>query len=205
MHEFAICLDKAGFDADLVQKIISARNNKMAKAMLSAIGVVEPMDERFEIVKEFTLTVPENYTHDTQLALFAKDSKKKFYFYNDAITDKNFANATNKLTPGKTYTVKVIGIKATVTSEDCLTVLKQNNAILVGAQGAALAYQLKKDELPVGKWSVSFDEKDALWKDAVGNLRVPGVVRFSDGDWEFRLGYFGGDWFAAFCLLCFCD
>lgn len=43
MHEFALALDKAGFDADLVQKITNSRGNKLAKAMLGTLGnVTEP-------------------------------------------------------------------------------------------------------------------------------------------------------------------
>lgn len=46
MHEFALALDKAGFNADLVQRVVGSRGNKSAKAMYAAINdkaeVVEP-------------------------------------------------------------------------------------------------------------------------------------------------------------------
>ncbi|MDP3974992.1 MAG: hypothetical protein Q8P88_01755 [Candidatus Jorgensenbacteria bacterium] len=135
MHEFAICLDKAGFNSDLVQRVVNARGNKLAKAMLVAVNG-ERIDERFELVKEFLLTVPEGYDHATQLARFAKEYREKFYYWNDNITDRNFAQATQKLVPGKTYTAKIFGIKETATSEDCLALLKSQNAILVGAARA---------------------------------------------------------------------
>jgi len=45
-------------------------------------------------------------------------------------------------------------------------------AVLVGAQGASLAYEQGKDKLPFDRWSVSFDEKEALWY-AGYNYRVP--------------------------------
>jgi len=86
-----------------------------------------------------------------------------------------------------------------------MTFLASQRAILVGAQGLSLARQLKKKEFPVGKWTVSFDEKDSLWTDADGHHRVPSMDRNSGGDWDFRLSYFEYGWGGDFCLLCFCD
>lgn len=37
MHEFALVLDKAGFNADLVQKIVASKGNKHAKMMYAAL------------------------------------------------------------------------------------------------------------------------------------------------------------------------
>lgn len=38
MHEFALVLDKAGFNADLVQNIVNSKGNKLAEAMYSALN-----------------------------------------------------------------------------------------------------------------------------------------------------------------------
>lgn len=203
MHEFAICLDKAGFNFDLVQRIVNARGNKLAKTMLTAVNG-ERTDERFYPLNEFSLTIPRAYDHATQLSGFAKEYRKKSYYWNDNLTDANFAKATRRLEPGKTYTVKIFGIRETVTSGDCLAFLKSQNAILVGAQGLSLVWQETKDQFPVGKWTVSFDEKGALWPDAVGCHRVPDVYRHPGGGWEFYLGHFEHDWGADHCLLCLC-
>lgn len=169
--------------------------------------VVSP-DQKFgAAIKEFEFTVPADYKHDSQLDTFAKKTKKlkTTYYFNDALTSANFAKATNKLEPGKTYKVKIFPILATVTSEDCMTFLGKQNAILVGGQGITLLHDQKADEFPVGKYTVSFDQKDALWTDSDGNHRVPYVLRRSDGGWRFRLGYFGDAWVSDGCLLCFCD
>lgn len=40
---------------------------------------------------------------------------------------------------------------------------------------------------------------------ADGNHRVPNVNRNSDGDWNFNLDNFEGDWNDDNCVLCFCD
>ncbi len=37
MHEFALVLDKAGFDATLVQEVVNSKGNKMAKTMFDAL------------------------------------------------------------------------------------------------------------------------------------------------------------------------
>ncbi|MEK7465175.1 MAG: hypothetical protein AAB631_00140 [Patescibacteria group bacterium] len=164
------------------------------------------IDPRYEHLKEFALTVPKDYVHGTQLATFEQKYRKGFYYYNTDITDSHFAKATTQLVPGKTYKVKVFGIKkGSVTSEDHMNLLRSQNAILVGAQGASLVYQEKKDELPKGKFYVSFDEKNALWVDAGGDHRVPRVFRYSVGDCEFSLGDFERDWGSDYCVLCFCD
>mgnify|MGYP001617681000 FL=1 len=205
MHEFALVLDKAGFDAEMIQGVINSRGNKQAKAMYAALTHGAQVNDRFELVNTFEIVVPEDYDHSKRLDSFGKEHRTAFYYYNDAITDKNYAKATTKLEAGRKLKVKVFQIKEKVTSEDCMDKLRSEKAILVGAHGASLAWEQKKEELPVNRWSVSFDEKDALWKDARGDHRVPRVGRDSDGDFEFGLGYFEGAWLDDFCLLCFCD
>lgn len=195
---------KLGLSKDAAQLLI--KNFHLVKPELEQVLQKHSIaDKRFELLKTFEITVPANYNHGKRLDSFAKENKKKFYYYNDDITDKNFSKATTKLEPNKVLTVKVFGIKATVTSQNCMDFLKTQDAILTGAQGASLVWEQKKDELPVDKWSVSFDEKDALWEDSGGDHRVPGVRRYSDGDFEFGLGCFEGDWGSDYCLLCFCD
>lgn len=205
MHEFALVLDKAGFDADLVQRVVNSRGNKLALVMYAALTGGAQVDDRFEMVNTFEIVVPEGYDHGKRLDSFGKEHRKAFYYYNDAITDKNYAKATTKLEAGRKLKVKVFQIKETVTSKDCMAKLRSEKAILVGAQGASLVWEQKKEELPVNRWSVSFDEKDALWKDADGYHGVPHVRRDSGGDFEFNLGYFERDWHGDYCLLCFCD
>lgn len=208
--EFFTALEKAGFTGDIVQQVITSRGNRMAKTMYAAINTGAQVDDRFEFLKSFEVTVPEGYNHATRLDTFRaahqNHTNKEFYFYNDATTDANYAEkATTKLTAGRKFTVKMFGIKKTVTSDDCLKKLRAENAVLVGAQGASLAYEQKKDELPKGKWSVSFDEKDSLWRDPGGRHGVPYVPAYSGGVFDFDLGGFEDGWGSGYVLLCFCD
>lgn len=168
------------------------------------------VDNRFDLLNSFTVTVPKDYNHDTQLSAFAKYAKEKkenLRHYNDNINDKNFEKATRKLMPGKTYAVKIFGIESgsVVTSGDCMDFLKTQKAVLVGAQGMSLAVQFKKEEFPTEKYIVSFDEEDALWEDAGGFRGVPCVILGSGGSWYFGLGRFKGAWIDGGCLLCFFD
>ena len=176
---------------------------KQRKMLLDVPSV--DTDPRFELIKTIGVTVPRDYVHSTRLASFAKQNQKKFYGYNDAITDENFVNATTRLVAGQKLQVKVFQIVKRADSEECLTFLKSQNAIFTGAQGASLAYDLAGKQLPIGKWSVSFDEKEALWKDSDGGRRVPCLGRRSGGGWSFSLGCFEGGWDDVSCLLCFCD
>lgn len=202
------------FVEDLIRKLDLSKD--AAQLLIKNFHLVKPelelvlqkhsiADKRFELLKTFEITVPANYNHGKRLDSFAKENKKKFYYYNDDITDNNFSKATTKLEPNKVLTVKVFEIKASVTSQNCMDFLKTQDAILTGAQGASLVWEQKKEELPVDKGIVSFDEKDALWKDSLGNLRVPYVRRYSVGDFGCDLGLFEDDWGGVFCLLCFCD
>lgn len=161
-------------------------------------------DPRFKLANAFDLTVPDGYVHDTRLTTFKTAHGGEFSYLNPGITDENFKQATVKLAPGRKFKIKVFHITETVTSDDCLIFLRSQKAVLVGAQGASLVYELAKSKLPVNRWSISFDEKDALWYSG-GSRRVPGVDRRSDDDFKFDLGYFEDDWGSGSCLLCFCD
>ena len=204
MHEFAIALDKAGFNAKLVQEVVSSRGNSKAKRMFAALSGAALEGDRFDLIEIFPVTVPEGYDHVTRLATFASAHRQEFYSYHDDLTDQSFAKATTKLVAGRKFQVKAFQIKGRVTSEDCLTFVKSQKGVLVGAQGASLAYEQGKDKLPVNRRSISFDEKDSL--PVLGGFhRVPKVRRDSDGDFGFGLGYFGGDWTGGDVLLVFCD
>ena len=190
------------FDKDGIQRLL-ANGGKFQSDYTSLLEKYLIADSRFNFLTSFNITVPKSYNHDTQLATFAEYAKKeKFYYYNEAVTDDNFFRVTNKLMPGETYGCKIFSIKERVSSKDCLSFLASQQALLVGAQGLSLVRQLKKSEFPIGKWTVSFDELDALWEDADGGRGVPYLSQHSDGDWNFNLGYFASDWNGNDCLLC---
>lgn len=184
-------------------------NQKALKNVLASVLLPsqdKPVaDSRFTPLTTFQITVPGNYDHSIQLASFREENHKKFFSYNNNITDANFARATNKLVPGKTYEAKIFKITKKVTSEDCLAFLKTQKAILVGAQGISIVWQQAKEQFPKNKWTISFDEKDALWQDADGTHGVSDVSRYSVDGWSFFLGSFEESWGVDYCVLCLCD
>ena len=145
---------KLDLSKEQAQEIIK-NGGKMQAEVRDVLSKYSVADKRFTFVNTFEIIVPANYKHETRLNSFSKENKKKFYYYNDAITDKNFAKATTKLEPGRKLKVKVFQINSRVTSTDCMDFLKSQNAVLTGAQGVSLVYEQKKEELVKGKLAIS--------------------------------------------------
>lgn len=164
--------------------------------------------EKFAVLIELgVITVPDDYDHKTQLAKFFKKNRKKFYGINDNITDENFQNPTRILKPGDKLRVTAYKqiVSGSTTSEERMKFLRSQNAVFTGAQGPSLVFEQKRDELPKGYWYGSFDEKDRLWKDSDGYLRVPRLGRYSVGVFYFDLGFFEFDWDDDNAFFCFRD
>jgi len=218
MHELAICLGKAGFNAGHIQDIVTAKGNKKAEAMFAAINsgkvaskVVVPA-ESAEIFALFAdlgiITVPENYVHGTYLGAFFKENGKKLYDYNKNITDVNFPNPSRVLKPGDKLRVRAFHqiVSGRTTSQERMAFLeKQEGNIYTGAQGASLVFEQKRDQLPKGKWYASFDKAARLWKGSDGNHRVPDVLAYSDGDFCVGLSYLEVGWNDDDAFLSFSD
>jgi hypothetical protein len=153
------------------------------------------------------IIVPSDFNQKTWLESFDKKNRKKFYYYNDNITDVNFPKPSRILKPGDKFHVRAFkqNVPGNTTSEERMEFLATQNAVHTGAQGASLVWEQKREQLPKGYWYCSFDEKERLWKDSDGSHRVPGVRAHSDGDFVFGLGCFGDGWDGDDCLLCFCD
>ncbi|MEK7607450.1 MAG: hypothetical protein AAB484_00795 [Patescibacteria group bacterium] len=153
------------------------------------------------------ITVPDDYVHEKRLTTFGKQNRKKFYYYNDEITDKNFPNPTRVLKPGDKLRIRVWKqvVGGTTTSEERMAFLATQKAVYTGAQGLSLVFDQKSNQLPKGKWYVSFDEPKRLWQSADGHHWVPYVHRYSNDDFKFDLGRFVSVWRGSYCLLCFCD
>lgn len=167
----------------------------------------EPTEKFALLVDLGIITVPDDYNHATTLKSFDKKNRKKFYYYNDAITDQNYSNSTRVMKPGDKLRVRVFKqvVGGTTTSEERMAFLATQKAIHTGAQGASLVWDQKRDQLPKGKWYASFDKKDLLWTDADGYHRVPSVSARSDGGFDWDLGSFEGVWYDGGAFLCFCD
>ena len=153
------------------------------------------------------IVVPENYIHGKCLEMFFKNNHKNLYDYNKNITDANFSHPSRILKPGDKFRVKAFKqIVGSTTSQERMAFLsKQLGNIYVGAQGIALVFEQKRDQLPKGKWYSSFDEKKSLWEDPDGYHRIVSLNAYFDGLFEFSLVYLRGSWVDNFALLGFSE
>lgn len=167
----------------------------------------EPTEKFALFVDLGIITVPDNYDHATALKSFGNKNRRKFYYYNDEITDKNFPNPTRVLKPGDKLHVRVFKqiVSGRTTSEERMDFLRKENAVFTGAQGASLVFDQKRDKLPVGKWYASFDEKDRLLLDTDGDHKLLNMRCTPEGVFSFRLGFFESEWHDVNAFLCFCD
>ncbi|MEX0918857.1 MAG: hypothetical protein WDZ85_02720 [Candidatus Paceibacterota bacterium] len=173
-------------------------------------ATAEPTElpEKFALLVDLgIITVPADYDHRAELKTFAERNREKFYYYNDDISDQNFPNPTRILRPGERLRVRAFKqvVGGTTTSEERLAFFATQKAIHTGAQGLSLVFEERRDQLPKGKWYVSFDEEERLWVDAGGYHRAPRVGCYLDGDFEFYLGDFRDVWRDDFAFLCFTE
>jgi hypothetical protein len=151
-----------------------------------------------------TVVVPDDYNQFTQLGSFAAKYRPLFYYYNDSISDGNYNSPTDRLRAGDKIRVRAFKqvVSGTMATEDRMTFLRSQNALLPGAQGAALVFDLLRDQLPKGYWYVSFDEKSGLWSDAAGH-GIPIIDAHSADAYGFRLGRYQNRWRDVDITLCF--
>lgn len=183
---------------------------KQAKAdFLSSTVKASPAEpEKFALLADLgVIVVPEGYDHATSLASFKEANRKKFYYYNDDISDANFPNPSRILKAGDRLRVRAFHqtARGETSSAERMDFLRDQQAVFTGAQGAGLVFEQKRAELPKGKWYTSFDEADRLYEDADLKRRVPDVVARSSGDFGFDLGGLGDPWRQLNAFLCFCD
>ncbi|OHB05428.1 MAG: hypothetical protein A3B22_00360 [Candidatus Zambryskibacteria bacterium RIFCSPLOWO2_01_FULL_47_33] len=135
------------------------------------------------------ITVPEVH----RLATFSRENRKRFIYYEAAITDDHFRNPTRILKPGDRLEVRAFRqvVPGMTTSEERLAFCRrQDGNVFVGAQGASLVFDQKRHLLPKGLWYSFLDQKERLWKDARGCYGVPNLVALRGGDWDFDLRCF---------------
>lgn len=194
-----------------VQGLVLNGNREVADVSAILQGIIDAPTQKFTLLVDLgIITVPEG-DPATYLARFRakhQDGEKKaFAYYNDAITDGNFATPSHILKPGQRLSVRIFGHRVrgiTTTSEERMDFLRAQKAVFPGAQGAALVFNKKRDQLPKGMWHASYDEEKHL--PLVGGDRwVPRVDAFSGGGFGFGLGLFGGPWDDDGAFFCFCD
>lgn len=188
--------------SDVLQSVIDGR-------VTAAVDKSAPL---FETTEKFALladlgiiTVPDYYSHAECLKSFRDKSGKEFSHFRNEINDANFPDPTHILRRGQKLHVSAYMqvVKGTTTSEERMAFLATRKAMYVGAQGASLVFNQRREELRKGKWYASFDEEGRLWKDSGGHRQVPIIHCDSDGDFEFILHPLATAWRSGNAFLCF--
>ncbi len=210
----------AGLQIDLLQKM---RQNQITSAHLEHfLGLTKTErdifvlgnkpevapSEKFALFTDLgTITVPECYVHGKRLDSFSKENHGKFYRYNTDITDANFPNPSRVLKPGDKLHVRVFKqtISSATTIEERMAFLATQKAIYVGAQGASLVWEQKRDKLPKGYLYAFYDEKDRLWEQYHDYLKVSYMEASRDGSFNFNLSDVMNVCGIDHAFLCFSD
>lgn len=215
----------AGLQIDTLSKVRAGQitleqwerfNNLSPKDREARFGKVEkpeliflPIPEKFALLADLgKIKVPADFDHALYLAKFCKKNYHKFEYYSDGINDTNFSNPSRILKPGDKLHVRafqqIVG-GSTTTEERMDFCRKQPGNIFTGAQGASLVFEQKRNQLPKGKYYVSFDEEDCL--PVIDNFhRVLSLSAFLGGAlFNFSLVMFERVWDVDCVFFCFCD
>lgn len=161
---------------------------------------------RFGSPRQFRFTVPPHYSHAGQLDTFLSmiANKETAFCFDERMSSDHFNNVTHPLIPGKRYLVELIPILRSVSTEACMDHLENESALLVGAQGLSVLYQLESRQVKKGRHVLSLDSPDRLWRDEKGTARVP-VMSNDQQIYLFDLSFWYATWTPSFELLCFKD
>jgi hypothetical protein len=162
--------------------------NEVANVLQSVInGPVE----QFALLTDLgIITVPEDYVHSSQLAIFIAKHGQEFRLYNHSITDKDYGNPTRILKPGDRLRVRTYRqiVPGETTYEERIAFLNAigMNSIYPGAQGLTLVYEQKYGMLSPGYVYTSFDHQTQI-PILSGKRRVSTLAKSPNDDYRFLL------------------
>jgi hypothetical protein len=161
--------EAAGLNRILVQSIITAPNNELAKKMVEAItakpvDVSKPINRvdlttRFNKISQFKFTIPNDYS----LNSFRKKFKGVFGQFDSNITDENF-KLSQTLQAGETKMVTIYRLNQKTTGRDCLTFAKQRSPQLPNAIALAAIWEQNPEAFSRKLWFVGLDEEKFLYQ-----------------------------------------
>lgn len=150
------------------------------------------MDGLFTLAHDFgTVTIPNCYQHETALTRFTEKSpltSMYSWYRSDNVDYAQYGNPTRILKPGERFYVRAFQqTRRSTYVPERMAFLAEQGAVLVGAQGAVLVWEQKRNELVFGKMYVSYDTPDRLPIKKGGKHLVPAIHRWwSDGSITFE-------------------
>lgn len=136
----------------------------------------------------------------TKVTPIEQITKTGYYYVNSDINSKNFPIPETVETEG----YKIVRFDKSFSSQEAIDKIKSKGLRPANIYELALLKDNHPELWLKGQWS-SMLAFGNTWKDAVGDLRVPYMFAFTDGDFLFDLGCWDGVWGAGRCLVCFCD
>jgi hypothetical protein len=185
------------------KQIIFSSFKEMISVFLKDVSTI---DKRIELPeKSIEIVIPDRYSQNIQLGSFGETIRKNkhTYYFNPNLKDVNFMKTSQKLKPGESYEVKFFKVIQNIPIIECLNFMKSQGALMTGAQGLTLLFEMYKYIIPSSGWVVSIDEKITLWKDDQGFAKVLAIGKRSDGDVTFELIDFDGNLSRGDCFMCF--
>jgi len=150
-------------------------------------------------IGSFKIQIPLNINYNNLLESFKKKYEGSFKMINPKISDINFANITDKLTPGEVYQGEFYPLLNRITTDECRTFLLSKKSLMTGPQGLAFLWELAKEKIPNRKYTISLDYNDRVIKENELAL-FPFIDHISDQQDEFELLSKGILWLPNGCI-----
>lgn len=181
----------------MLQKVVEHMFSEEKTKSKPATGIINSL---FEEINSFNITIPKSFSLNT----FIEEHEKNFHYgISNPIKEKNWS-PSQPLERGKTYTVKVIQLKKTVSSQACVDLIKEHRGILPNGEGLGIIWQEAADKLPMGL-TIGFDKKDVLPIHDSGDHIVPYLRCRSLGWLFYSPTSWATDWFDGGHFVFLCD
>ena len=173
--------------------------------------------QSFKKIAEFTVSVPADFTQDTffdtLFALAGAESLSEYFArqYVLSPTGELSVNvlASEPLLPGETKIALIYLLRESLSSQECLRFIADQNGQAPNIQGVFLIQDKLREVVPYNCWVIGLDDPNYLVKDSQAEPRVFRLALDKQNYWVGDFGYFNSSWGNKrnsgwrFCLLFF--
>ena len=209
MHEFALALDRGGFDPSLVQQIIQSKDCQLARSMHVAALNCFPWADQFRCIKSIVMRVSVEDSQVGYMKKFWDDYSHQFAALDTEFLDAQLDGKLLNLIPGYRIRVNIFRVLDVCSADDCNKFARSQTKQYFGVSALAMLYKAVKEELPPKHHLIEFAPVDHLWYGRNGNHFVPELTHVKDFHIhsQLRLRQFEGEEFGGAsrndCVVCF--